>query len=126
GVYVDGGLVRTADARFFDIRDPATGRVWARALDGGAAEVDLAVASARRAFESDAWAGLRPADRAQLLIDFGNAIAENAEELSDLQVRENGKLMREMLGQTKLMREYFNYYAGLAQLPLGTTNATHL
>src|SRR5690606_4006504 len=49
-----------------------------------------------------------------------------AEELADLQVRENGKLMREMLGQVKLMKEYFNYYAGLAQMPTGTTNALHL
>ncbi|GAA5144944.1 aldehyde dehydrogenase [Microbacterium pseudoresistens] len=126
GIYVDGRLVRPDGAQYFDVRDPATGRVWNRALDATAAEVDLAVRSARRAFESEEWSMLRPADRAQLLIDFGSAIADNAEELSDLQVRENGKLMREMFGQTKLMREYFNYYAGLAQLPLGATNATHL
>lgn len=125
GLFVDNDLVSPAGCDHFDVVNPATGEVWARAVDASSEAIDTAVASARRAFEGE-WADYRAADRADLLIRFGQAIADNAEELADLQVRENGKLMREMFGQTKLMREYFNYYAGLAQMPTGTTNPLHL
>ncbi len=47
-------------------------------------------------------------------------------EIAQLQVNENGKLIREMAGQARLMPEYFNYYAGLAQMPTGRTNPLHL
>lgn len=125
GCYIDNARVETAAAEWFDVTDPASGVTWARMADGGREGVDRAVAAARAAFEGP-WSQLRAADRAQLLIDLGQAVAEAADELAELQVRENGKLYREMFGQTKLLREYFNYYAGLAQMPLGTTNALHL
>jgi len=125
GLFVDNRLVTPDDCGYFDVANPATGEVWARAVDASEDAVDAAVRSARTAFLGE-WAEFRAADRADLLIRFGQAIADNAEELADLQVRENGKLMREMFGQAKLLREYFNYYAGLAQMPTGTTNPLHL
>jgi len=125
GLLVDNRQVSPRTGAQFDVVDPATGKVWARAADAGDEDVDAAVVSARRAFNGD-WATWRAADRADFLIRFGQVVADHAEELADLQVRENGKLMREMHGQTKLLREYFNYYAGLAQMPTGTTNPLHL
>jgi (Z)-2-((N-methylformamido)methylene)-5-hydroxybutyrolactone dehydrogenase len=125
GLFVDGRVVVPPEAGCFDVVDPATGRSWATAVDATSADVDVAVRSARRAFAGE-WSGYRAADRAEFLIEFGRAVADHAEELAELQVRENGKLMREMYGQVKLMREYFNYYAGLAQMPTGTTNPLHL
>ena len=125
GLLVDNERLSPRAGGQFDVVDPATGEVWARAADADAEDVDVAVVSARRAFNGD-WATWRQADRADFLIRFGQAVADHAEELADLQVRENGKLMREMHGQTKLLREYFNYYAGLAQMPTGTTNPLHL
>lgn len=125
GLFIDNEVVTPAGCDFFDVVDPVTGRRWARMVEAGPEHVDMAVRSARRAFTGE-WADYRAADRADFLIRFGQLVAEHAEELADLQVRENGKLMREMLGQVKLMKEYFNYYAGLAQMPTGTTNALHL
>lgn len=125
GLFIDNKMVTPADCNSFEVVDPATGQAWATAIDAGASAVDTAVRSARGAFEGE-WSTLRAADRAELLISFGRAVADNADELADLQVRENGKLMREMFGQVTLMREYFNYYAGLAQMPTGTTNPLHL
>jgi aldehyde dehydrogenase (NAD+) len=126
GLFIDNQQVSSADGGYLDVVNPATGRVWAQVPNASAADVDRAVASARRAFEDGDWPGLRAADRAKFLIRFGQAIADNAEELAQLQVDENGKLIREMVGQAKLMSEYFNYYAGLAQMPTGTTNPLHV
>jgi (Z)-2-((N-methylformamido)methylene)-5-hydroxybutyrolactone dehydrogenase len=125
GLFIDNQLVTPGGADYFDAVNPATGATWARVVDASERDVDAAVRSARAAF-SGSWANYRAADRAEFLIEFGRAIAANAEELAELQVRENGKLMREMYGQAKLMREYFNYYAGLAQMPTGTTNPLHV
>ncbi|WP_369254058.1 aldehyde dehydrogenase [Geodermatophilus amargosae] len=125
GLFIDNQQVEPADGAYLDVLNPATGRVWAQVPDASLADVDRAVASARAAFEGE-WADWRAADRAAFLIRFGQAIADHADEIAQLQVDENGKLIREMAGQARLMPEYFNYYAGLAQMPTGHTNPLHL
>ncbi|WP_235999614.1 aldehyde dehydrogenase [Qaidamihabitans albus] len=126
GLFVDNTVVQPADGAYLDVVNPATGVVWAQIPNASIADVDRAVTSARRAFDSGEWPAMRAADRAMLLIRVGELVEEHAEELAELQVDENGKLIREMLGQTKLLREYFNYYAALAQMPTGTTNPLHV
>jgi (Z)-2-((N-methylformamido)methylene)-5-hydroxybutyrolactone dehydrogenase len=125
GFFVDNNLVDPDGDSYIDVINPATGAVWAQVPSCSAADVDRAVRSARQAFEHGEWPNFRAADRANFLIRFGEVLADHAEELATLQVQENGKLMREMLGQTKLLPEYFNYYSGLAQLIGGRTNALH-
>jgi len=124
-LYIDGAATAPASGQYFEVTDPTTRLAFAEAARADRSDVDRAVASARRAFEGE-WATWRAADRAAFLIRFGQLIGEHAEELAELQVRENGKLMREMLGQTKTMPEYFTYYAGLAQQPTGVTTPVHL
>ncbi|MBX6354836.1 MAG: aldehyde dehydrogenase [Micromonosporaceae bacterium] len=126
GLFIDNAYVAPAGDGVLDVDDPATGTVWAQVPDASVDDVDRAVRSAARAFTEGPWPRLRAADRAKFLIRFGEAIADHAVELAELQVRENGKLLREMSGQVKLMPEYFAYYAGLAQMPTGYTNPLHL
>jgi aldehyde dehydrogenase (NAD+) len=126
GLFVDNEFVDPSEDRYLDVENPATGQVWARVPDASAEDVDRAVRSARRAFTSGDWPGYRAADRAALLIRIGQALGERAEELATLQVRENGKLHREMYGQAMLLPEHFNYYAGLALQPGGHTNPLHV
>lgn len=126
GMWIDNAFTDAAAEGRVDVANPATGEVWVTVPNADAQDIDRAVGSSRRAFTTGEWPDFRAADRAALLIRLGQTIAENAEELATLQVRENGKLMREMLGQAKLMPEYFNYYAGLAQMPTGSTNPLHL
>lgn len=52
--------------------------------------------------------------RGLLLHRLGDAIAANAELLADLEVKDNGKLKAEVLGQMKYLPQWFYYYAGLA------------
>jgi acyl-CoA reductase-like NAD-dependent aldehyde dehydrogenase len=124
-LYIDGAATQPSTERYFEVTDPTTQLPFAEAAHGGAEDVEIAVASSRRAFDGE-WSGWRAADRAAFLIRYGALIGEHAQELAELQVRENGKLMREMLGQAKLMPEYLTYYAGLAQQPTGVTTPVHL
>jgi (Z)-2-((N-methylformamido)methylene)-5-hydroxybutyrolactone dehydrogenase len=126
GLFIDNAFVEPSGSGYVDVDDPATGQVWAQVPDASADDVNRAVRAARRAFEEGPWPSWRAADRAAFLVRFGQAIGEHAEELARLQVRENGKLYREMYGQAKLLPEYFTYYAGLAQMPTGHTNPLHL
>jgi acyl-CoA reductase-like NAD-dependent aldehyde dehydrogenase len=52
---IDGELQETASGRLFEIIDPATEEVAGRATDGTVADVERAVAAARRAFDSTDW-----------------------------------------------------------------------
>lgn len=52
---------------------------------------------------------------------LGQMIAERADELARLQVCENGKVLREVLAQTRGLAGYCDYFAGLAETTGGTT-----
>lgn len=126
GLFIGNEWVEPSSGRYLDVADPYTGETWARVPDAGEADVDAAVASARKAFASGPWAETTAPERARLLRRFGDLLDDHAEELAEIQVRENGKLMREMVGQMKLLSDHFHYYAGLAQTHGGRTNPVHL
>jgi len=49
-LFIDGKFVPAQSGETFDVINPATGEVFAQAAAGGAADIDLAVKAARRAF----------------------------------------------------------------------------
>ncbi|MFS8977741.1 aldehyde dehydrogenase family protein [Cupriavidus necator] len=73
----------------FDVLNPATERVIAAAPDATPAQLDEAVASARRA--APGWAGLPLQARQQYVVRIGETITANLEELAQLLTREQGK-----------------------------------
>lgn len=113
-LFIDGAFRDPAGGEWFDSRDPYTGQVWARIPRGSAADVDLAVAAARKALSSSEWAGLTATARGKLMRRLGDLVAENAERLAQVEVRDNGKLYTEMLGQTRYHPEWWYYFGGLA------------
>src|ERR1700688_1929138 len=59
---IDGRRVPAISGRYFDSIDPATEQLIGRIAEGGAEDIDVAVRSARAAFE-DSWSGLPGRDR---------------------------------------------------------------
>jgi aldehyde dehydrogenase (NAD+) len=100
--------------------DPATGERWATIADGSAADVAGAVDVALGAYET-AWLATSPGTRARLLLRLADAIEEQGERLAALEVRDNGKLFREMSAQLKAIPNWYRYYAGLADKLQGET-----
>lgn len=84
---VDGVTVSVATR--MDLTDPATGRTHGTAPRSSAADVDVAVAAARRAFTT--WRRSTPADRQHALLRLADLVSENAEQLLDAEVRATGK-----------------------------------
>lgn len=87
--YIDGRRVASKD-RFLD-RSPVDGSALAEVSAGGAAEAEMAVDAARRAFP--AWAALGPEGRAPILKRFAEAILARAGELAAVETIDNGSLL---------------------------------
>ncbi len=81
-LFIDGGWRASAGERMLDVHGAATGKVLGRVPDGTAADVDLAVAAARRAFP--AWSGAPLEERLGLLARVETLMAERAEDLARL------------------------------------------
>jgi aminomuconate-semialdehyde/2-hydroxymuconate-6-semialdehyde dehydrogenase len=92
--FIDGRRVG-GEARF-EVRSPIDWDGWelADVAAGGAAEVDLAVAAARRAFP--AWAALGPAGRREHLGAFADAIDAAVPALAAVECADNGSLLEAM------------------------------
>ena len=90
-LFINGDYQDAADGARFDNINPATGQSLGTVARGTAADVDRAVAAARAAFESDAWAGMAAGDRERLLHRLADLIEQNAEALAALETYDTGK-----------------------------------
>jgi len=88
---IDGAWLPAASGKTFEVRDPSSDRVIAHCAEGEAADVDRAVAAARRAFEGGDWARMKPVDRERLMHRLGDLIEQHADELAELEAIDNGK-----------------------------------
>jgi (Z)-2-((N-methylformamido)methylene)-5-hydroxybutyrolactone dehydrogenase len=119
-LFINGKSVDALSATTFESQNPYTGRPWALIADGGPEDVDEAVAAARAAFNGG-WGQATGFERAAILRACGDAIASHAERLALLEVRDSGKLLREMLGQLRALPQWFFYFSGLADKLEGRT-----
>jgi aldehyde dehydrogenase (NAD+) len=120
GLFIDGRSVPALSGRTFESQNPYTGRPWAVIADGGPEDVDVAVGSARAAFDGE-WGRMSGFQRAAVLRACAEGIAANAERLARLEVEDSGKLLREMLGQLKALPQWYFYFSGLADKLEGRT-----
>jgi acyl-CoA reductase-like NAD-dependent aldehyde dehydrogenase len=117
---IDGQRTEAASGQRYDSVDPYLGSAWASAADGDAADVNAAVAAARRALDG-AGGKLTGFGRARLMRKLGDLIARDADRLAEIETRDTGKLLREMRGQLGSIPEWFYYFSGLADKLEGTT-----
>ena len=120
-MYINGQWVDAASGGTFDSYNPYTGTAWALIPDGQNQDLDRAVEAAARALDSNEWQRMPPMQRGHLLRRLADLISDNAEHLAQTETRDNGKLIREMLGQARAIPGYYYYYAGLADKILGET-----
>jgi 4-(gamma-glutamylamino)butanal dehydrogenase len=89
--YIDGAYVDAADCATFDNLNPATGQTLNTVAACGEADINTAVAAARRAFNSGAWSRIAPAERKQTLLRFADLIEANAADLARIDAIDAGK-----------------------------------
>ena len=92
--------------------NPATEEAFDAVPKGGPEDVDAAVDAAKEAFSE--WSKKDPDDRAQLMRAGIAKVQENAKEIAQLLVREQGKPFSEAMGELHHFLHGMNYYADLA------------
>jgi p-cumic aldehyde dehydrogenase len=88
---IGGSWGAAASGETIAIENPATEEVIAHTPRSGDEDVEQAVRAARAAFESPAWAKMRPIDRGRLLEEIARKIEAHAEELAYLESLDTGK-----------------------------------
>ena len=89
--FINGKRVNAADGANFECFSPIDNRKLTDVASGKAADIDLAVAAARAAFNDRRWAGLSPKERKQTMIRFADLIIADREELALLETLDMGK-----------------------------------
>jgi acyl-CoA reductase-like NAD-dependent aldehyde dehydrogenase len=117
---IDGDRVRAATGRTFESVDPATAEPIATLPLGDADDVDRAVAAARHALA--AWSEIDAYERGRMLERLAQLIEEHAEELTEIESRDAGKLLGEAARDIDRAVRTWSYYAGWPTKITGTTN----
>jgi aldehyde dehydrogenase (NAD+) len=121
-LFIDGRQEDAASGKTIDVVNPATGERLTSVPDGDSADVDRAVAAARRSFEKKSWRGMDPSRKEKILWDLSEILLKNREELAVLESLENGKTVREAAGADVAPAiDAFRYYAGWVRKIYGET-----
>jgi phenylacetaldehyde dehydrogenase len=121
-LFIDGALVDARSGKTFDTVNPATGETLATIAEGDAADIDLAVRAARRAFDDGPWGRMTPSERGRIIWRIGDLINEHLEEFAELETLDNGKpLAVARAADVPLAAELFRYMAGWATKIEGNT-----
>jgi acyl-CoA reductase-like NAD-dependent aldehyde dehydrogenase len=122
GLFVDNDFVEASGEETLTAVDPATGAVLGSVAVAQSADVDLAVARARAAFERGPWPEMTSSERGRLLWRLGDLIERHEDELAMLETLNNGKPItharRDDLPQ---VADMFRFFAGFATKNFGQT-----
>lgn len=120
-MYVDGEWRLGAEGRTRELFNPSNGESIATVAEAAEADVEAAVAAARKAFDEGPWASTNAAERAALLFRVADAIDAHRDEFMRIDTLNNGKPLRETEYDAVDAANCFRYYAGLATKPHGQT-----
>src|SRR3954467_4101433 len=120
-LFIDGQFVDSESGKTFTTPNPATGETFAEVSEGEQADVDKAVAAARKAFEGK-WSKMSARDRGRLIYKLSQLIERDAAQLAELETRDNGKPIKESTYiDLPGVVENFEYFAGWATKIEGET-----
>jgi malonate-semialdehyde dehydrogenase (acetylating)/methylmalonate-semialdehyde dehydrogenase len=115
--FIDGRRQASTSVRFGDVFNPATGQVSRQVPMGTAAELNEAVAAARKAFTE--WSAWPPLRRARCMFRLKQLLEAHAEELAALLSSEHGKVMEDARGEVTRGIEVVEFACGAPQLLKG-------
>lgn len=121
---IDGRRVPSCSGRTFKSVNPATEEVIATVAEGNEADVDHAVAAARRAFEGP-WRTMRAAERGHLLLKWADLLKRHADEIVEIESLDGGKPISATMRQDfPAAIDTLTYYAGWADKISGEVVST--
>jgi aldehyde dehydrogenase (NAD+) len=121
-LFIDNQFVDAVSGKTFETIDPSTEEVLTTVAEGDKADIDKAVAAARRAFETGPWPKMSARERGRFLLRVAGLIEKHADELARLESLDNGKPISETSAvDIPQAAEVFAYYGGWADKVYGQT-----
>ena len=115
GLFIDGEFTDAKGGRTFETTNPATEEKIADVALAGEADVDRAVAAARRAYD-EVWSRLAPSERGKYIYRIARVLQERGREMAITESLDGGKPIRESRDvDIPLAAAHFFYYAGLGR-----------
>jgi acyl-CoA reductase-like NAD-dependent aldehyde dehydrogenase len=119
-LFVDGAFRSPASGRRTALTNPATEEVFGEVAAADLADVNVAVESAHRAWESG-WRDLAPGKRSEILFNVARILRENLETIAELEMLNIGKPISDARDEAGLGARVFEYYAGAVTKFFGQT-----
>src|SRR5437899_935752 len=110
-LFLDGGFRNSSSSRHASLTNPATEDPFLEVAAADAADVDTAVESAQRAWETG-WRDLTPGKRTEILFNVARKLREDGEEIAQLETLQIGKPISDARDEAALGARVFEYYAG--------------
>ncbi|MDQ6435177.1 NAD-dependent succinate-semialdehyde dehydrogenase [Mesorhizobium sp. LHD-90] len=122
--YVDGKWTAGGNAASFEVTDPATGHTIACVAALDAAETELAIAAAASAFQR--WRSVLPQQRSAILRKWFELIVAARDDLALIMTLEQGKPLKESLGEIDYAASFVEWYAEEAKRVNAESVTSHL
>ena len=113
-MFIDGRWTEANSGEWIQSINPYTAERWAEVPAGGAGDVQLAVAAARRAFDDGPWPRMSGAERGRIMRRFAALLADRADGLAAEEVHDNGKPFRETSATVRSLADWYYFFAGAA------------
>jgi len=117
GYFINGKMAKSKAKQFYEIPDPNTGEIIAKAPFCTKDEVNMAVEAAKNAFPG--WRDTPVLERAQVLFRFKRILEDNLDDLTMLVCKENGKVWQEAKGDVLKAIEVVELACGAPSLMKG-------
>ncbi|MCA1761538.1 MAG: aldehyde dehydrogenase family protein [Cryomorphaceae bacterium] len=119
--YIGGKFVPPSDGTYFDVISPVDGKVFTKVARSKAADVELALDAAHKAFET--WGKTSATERSNILLKVAAKIEDNLEYLARVETIDNGKAVRETINaDLALVVDHFRYFAGVIRAEEGSVS----
>ncbi|MCY4778024.1 aldehyde dehydrogenase [Sphingobacterium sp. UT-1RO-CII-1] len=117
--YIGGKFVAPISGKYFDNISPLDGKVFTKVAHSTKEDIDLAVDTASKAFES--FSKTSATERSIMLNKIADRIQENLEYIAAVETVDNGKAVRETLNaDIPLAIDHFRYFAGVIRAEEGS------
>ena len=121
-LFIDNQFVDSVNGKTFKTINPVTEEVICQVAEADKADVDLAVAAARRAFNlGSTWRTMDASGRGRLLAKMADLMERDKDDLAKLETLDNGKPLKASLADLDHAISIFRYFSGWADKLHGNT-----
>lgn len=118
---IEGRMAPSLSGRYFDCVNPSNGEVFARVADANDVDMEVAIQSARLAFDHGRWPQLSMSERGAFLVKIGQLIRQHAKMLADLETASTGKTIKHTTFiDVPTCADTFEYFGSLKEFPKET------